>query len=137
MIEATEYRAAVAALEAAQRQLGATPRSDPAAREAARLAADEAGARVRDLKDRAKDAARLRNFAGCDSPLGQVLRERHPELAPPLEEEALRRQTAREEQAAARRAEKAAASPAPAPAPPARPGPEIVRLVAGQTGRRA
>ncbi len=64
-------------------------------------------------------------FAGLQTPLADVVRERLPGMAPELETEAIRRQEAREAAAAARRAEKDARAAAPAVSRAVRPMPEV------------
>jgi hypothetical protein len=137
-----EYRAAVADLEAAQRRLGQTPRSDGDARAAATREVELATARVREAKDAlkseaaardlaageakgaAKRLAASRNFAGLTSPLYDACVARFDvALVAELEADALSRQADRDQRSAERRQAKKAREPTP-PAP--RPlGPEV------------
>jgi len=114
------YRAAVAALEEAQRLAGATPRTDIATR-AERIAAVEAGmARVRELKEAVKVEKTRENFAGATSPFADACKARvTPELFAEIRAAALEIQRQRDEKAAARYAAKQQAEEAKAPATPA------------------
>jgi hypothetical protein len=138
-----DYRAAVAALEDAQRRLGATPRSDPEARAAATKEVEAATARVREAKEArkleseaaqvaaraAKEAAKRegqrRQFAGIgSSPFYEACVARlDAALLAELQSDALHRQSEREQRVAERRQAKAEAPPAsltpkPTPRPP-------------------
>lgn len=121
-----QHRAAVAELDAAQRSLSSTPRSDPEARRAASHAVEAAHERIRAAKDLIKQENARRNFAGIGSPLHEVLVARlDPATVAVLEADAMARLAERERKSAERRTLKAAAATAaaPAPAPAAVPAP--------------
>ncbi len=127
----TDYRQALDALQAAQRTLGATPRSDVEARETAKRQLDEASARAREAREAKKQHDMLRNFAGLTSPLADVVAARFAaEVVAELHKAAIAIVEERQRKSAAKRAAKAATPPEPqpppaAPPPPAQRGPEV------------
>jgi hypothetical protein len=117
-----EYKTAIAELDAAQRNLGSTPRTDSQAREAATRVVEAAMARVRETKEAVKTATTRRNFAGLQTPLFEAIVDRlDPSVVAELESDAIRRQAERDARGAARRAAKAAAAPPVPPVPPPKP----------------
>jgi hypothetical protein len=105
-------KAAVAELEAAQRALGATPRTDPEARKIAAARVETALLAQQKAKEAVKTELARRNFAGMgNNPFYLVCVERFDaSTIAELEVRALAMQTERERFAAERRAKKETAA---------------------------